>query len=349
MSTGLRVSSASELDRAAWNELVGRSPGASFCHLFDWLTVLRRAYGMTCRYLYASKGDRWLGVLPLVHMKSPFTGNRLVSLPFLDQGGILVHSEEAGTALREAAFGLAAEVGAAGVDFRGKQGLEERESTEPRRFRFVLPLGESEEHLWENIGPKVRNQIRKAEKSGLETHEVKNEDRLQMFYSIFARNMRDLGSPVHSLDFFGEILAVLGRAASVYIVSRDGGAAVAGAISIRFGDCVSVPWASSLRSARPDCPNHALYWRILRDALAGGAREFDFGRSSTGSGTFHFKKQWRARPEALEWQSYSAKGTPEQEPILSPTRHKILVNVWRRLPVSLANRLGPPIRRQLSN
>ncbi|MEE9561725.1 MAG: GNAT family N-acetyltransferase, partial [Thermoanaerobaculia bacterium] len=194
----------------------------------------------------------------------------------------------------------------------------------------------------------VRNQIRKSEKSGLVTRKV-NAEGLESFYAIVARNMRDLGSPVHSLRFFREILSSFGSAASVYLVSRDDGTSVAGAISVRFSDCVSVPWASSLRSARPACPNHALYWGILRDALEGGAEELDFGRSSSGTGTFHFKKQWKTRAEPLIWRSYNDQGTPEPESAWNPDRHAFLVDVWRRIPVPLANWVGPWLRRQIPN
>lgn len=347
-NTAVKVFRATPQDRRVWNDFVSHLPAASYCHLFDWFTILSRAYGKTCYYLYSSQGESWTGVLPVVHMKGPLSGNRLVSLPFLDQGGILAACDGAAVALRDAAFGLANEVGAAGLDLRGSEGLDGRDSPETRRYRFLLRFEGSEERLWEGIGPKVRNQIRKSEKSGLVTHKTDAKG-LESFYTIFGRNMRDLGSPAHSFRFFREILSSFGAAASVFVVSRGDGQQVAGAISIRFGDTVSVPWASSLRSARPDCPNHALYWGILRDALEAGVAEFDFGRSSVGTGTFHFKKQWRARAEPLIWRSYDGRKKLERETAWNPDRHAFLVNLWRRIPVPLANRVGPWLRRQIPN
>jgi FemAB-related protein (PEP-CTERM system-associated) len=335
-------------DKESWEAFVTSHPAASYCHAFDWSTVVQRSYRKDFHFLYATDDRGWVGVLPLVHLRGPLAGNRLVSLPYLDQGGILALTDEATTALEQAAFRLARETGAAGLDFRGPSRAVSQAPEEGKRFRFLLDLEDSEEELWQAIGPKVRNQIRKSESSGLISHKVES-DRLDDFYSIFARNMRDLGSPTHSRRFFAEIFSALDAAADLYLTLDAKELPVAGGVSITFGDTVAVPWASSLRSARPACPNHSLYWRILRDARLRGAARFDFGRSSVGTGTFHFKKQWRARPEPLEWEFYATDGSAESEPYLDPRKHSHLAAAWRRLPLSLANRLGPLVRRQLAN
>jgi FemAB-related protein (PEP-CTERM system-associated) len=344
----LKVDQATPSDEARWDSFVAGQPAASYCHAFGWSNVVQRAYHKDVFFLHATAGQDWFGVLPLVHLKGPLAGNRLVSLPYLDQGGVLTSSGEAATALEQAAFDLAREIGATGLDFRGPSRATPLAPEESRRFRFLLELEDSEEELWQAIGPKVRNQIRKSESSGLVSQKVAS-DRLDDFYSIFARNMRDLGSPTHSRRFFSEILFEFESAANLYLTLDARESPVAGGVSIAFGDTVTVPWASSLRSARPACPNHSLYWRILRDARQNGAARFDFGRSSVGTGTFHFKKQWRARPEPLRWEFYAADGSEETETYLDPRKHTHLATAWRRLPLSLANLIGPLVRRQLAN
>jgi FemAB-related protein (PEP-CTERM system-associated) len=344
----LKTGRAGPSDEESWDAFVTSHPAGSYCHAFGWSTVVQRAYRKDFYFLCATDDRDWSGVLPLVHLKGPLAGNRLVSLPYLDQGGILASSDEAATALEQTAFRLAREIGATGLDFRGSSRAASPALEESRRFRFLLGLEDSEEKLWQAIGPKVRNQIRKAESSGLVSRRVGSE-RLDEFYSIFSRNMRDLGSPTHSRMFFSEIFSAFGSAADLYLTLDAQESPVAGAVSIAFGDTVTVPWASSLRSARPACPNHSLYWRVLRDARREGAAVFDFGRSSVGTGTFHFKKQWRATPEPLKWEFYAADGTGESEPYLDPRKHSHLAAAWRRLPVSLANLLGPLVRRQLAN
>lgn len=344
----LKVGHAGPSDEETWDGFVASQTAGSYCHAFGWSTIVHRAYRKDIYFLCALEEQDWVGVLPLVHLKGPLAGNRLVSLPYLDQGGILTSSDETFAALEQAAFRLARETGAVGLDFRGPSRVASPAPEESRRFRFLLDLEDSEEKMWQAIGPKVRNQIRKSESSGLASSRVGSE-RLDDFYAIFSRNMRDLGSPVHSRKFFSEIFSAFGSAAGLYLTMDAQESPVAGGVSIAFGDTVTVPWASSLRSARPACPNHSLYWRILRDARREGAARFDFGRSSVGTGTFHFKKQWRARAEPLQWEFYATDGSAQSEPYLDPRRHSHLAGAWRCLPVSLANLLGPLVRRQLAN
>lgn len=335
-------------DEETWNTFVASQPAATCSHPFGWCEVIRRAYRWSCRYLYAAVDQEWIAVLPLVHLSGPLSGRRLVSLPYLDQGGILASSPEGAEAIRGAAFRLARDLDATGVDFRGNAGVRSATQAETRRCRFLLSLKKSEKGLWGAIGPKVRNQIRKSERSGLETRQM-GKEHLDDFYRVFSRNMRDLGSPVHSRRFFAEIFESFGSAARLYLTFGPEGAPVSGAVSIAFRETVTVPWASSLRSARPSCPNHSLYWRILRDARQEGANVFDFGRSTTGTGTYHFKKQWGARPEPLVWQSFDCDGRLAPERHLDPRRHARLAALWRLLPVRVATRLGPLLRRQVAN
>jgi FemAB-related protein (PEP-CTERM system-associated) len=344
----LTINFAKSDDEETWNTFVASQPGATSCHCFGWYGVIRRTYRWACRYLYAAVNREWIAVLPLVYLSSPLSGRRPVSLPYLDQGGIVATSAQGAEAIRNAAFCLARELGATGIDFRGSAGGRSATQADTRRFRFLLPLERSEEGLWRAIGPKVRNQIRKSEKSGLETRHVGRE-RLGEFYAVLSHNMRDLGSPVHSRRFFSGILDSFGSAARLYLTFGPEGVPVAGAVSIAFRETVAVPWASSLRSARPSCPNHSLYWRILRDARQDGASRFDFGRSSAGTGTFNFKKQWGARPEPLVWQSFNSDGHLQPERHLDPRRHRLLAALWRRLPVVAATRLGPLLRGRLAN
>jgi FemAB-related protein (PEP-CTERM system-associated) len=212
----------------------------------------------------------------------------------------------------------------------------------------VLDLPPVGEDLWRSFTPKVRNQIRKAEKEGLRTAALGGE-RWNEFYGVFARNMRDLGSPVHSRRLFQALFAAFGADASLYLTNDREGRVVAGAVALSSGGVVTVPWASALRERLPSCPNHSLYWKILADAVEAGARAFDFGRSHEDSGTFHFKRQWGAEPRPLLWRSFDARGAPAADAVLKPSEHTILTGFWRCLPVAVANQVGPFLRGRLSN
>lgn len=321
-------------------------PQGSLSHLFEWKSVVERAYGKRCFFLSASRGGRLSGILPLVLMRPPLTAGRLVSMPFLDQGGILADSTETAAALLEEGLSLLRELGGSGLDLRGPVAAGQ----EPvgQRFRLLLSLPDDEDRLWSAVGAKVRNQIRKSRKEGLRTEKV-GPSELRAFYRVFARNMRDLGSPVHGFDFFAAIFAAPPLDARLYLTFDRRRRPIAGGIALRFCRSLSVPWASSLFSARRSCPNHSLYWKILSDAVGERLQTFDFGRSSAGTGTFHFKKQWGARAEPLIWSFRDSRGRPESDHTLDPRRNRWLAGLWRRLPPAVADLLGPMVRRQLSN
>jgi FemAB-related protein (PEP-CTERM system-associated) len=335
---------------AEWNHFVERHPAGTLGHLFQWRSVVERAYRGQCRYFVARSAGSIVGVLPTVAMRHPFGGARLVSMPYLDQGGLLASSSGAVAALwTRARQELAARRGAlelrAPLPFRADA---DDTSGSTRRFRLVLDLPESGEELWSAIGGKVRNQVRKSQKEALTTARADVHE-LPSFYEIFARNMRDLGSPVHSYAFLAEIFAQFGDRARLYLTRGANGAAVAGAIAIGFRHTLTVPWASALRSARHACPNHSLYWQILEDAVAEGRRTFDFGRSTEGTGTFHFKQQWGATPVPLLWQTYSPQGERRAESFVDSRRLSSLVALWSKIPVPIATWLGSRIRGHLSN
>lgn len=330
---------------ATWNDFVARQPAATYCHRFEWRQVAEAVYDRSCTYLLARRAGEVVGVLPLVWMPERLAGRRLVSLPYLDLGGPLATEAAIGSALIHAALNLAESLGARSVELR-EAGGPDPDSRPAARYRFLLELPSDADTLWRALGSKVRNQVRKAERSGLTTARAPAE-RLSDFYRVFSRNMRDLGSPVHSSRFLGQVLDRFGDDAHLYLTRDGAGRAVAGAIGIEFRDTLSVPWASALRSALQHCPNHSLYWTILEGAIAAGVRSFDFGRSSAGTGTFRFKKQWGATPVPLAWREVSRGGSrPERPGARSPT-DRLLVAVWKRLPLALANRLGPLVRGRL--
>ena len=331
-----------------WDKFVLSHRDATYCHLAAWRTVVEEAYGLRSHFLLLRNDQGLQGILPLVHLRGPIAPNRMVSMPFLDQGGALSDSDEVSGLLIEAAAQEAKKLGAKGLDLRAPLSGMPDSPDLPTRFRFLLSLPASDEELWKKVGPKVRNQIRKSEKGGLTSDSADNSS-LPAFYDVFSRNMRDLGSPTHSPGFFEAIARQLGNRLRLYLTYDADKQPVGGAVAIHFRDCVTVPWASSLRSARSLCPNHSLYWRILRDARQWGAGVFDFGRSSLGTGTYHFKKQWGAEPVPLAWAFLDPMQNPETDYYLDPRSRSAATQIWRRLPLSLTLKLGPLIRRQLPN
>ena len=324
-----------------WDAFVSRHPGTGY-HIWAWRGVFERAFGHRCIYLAARRGGNIVGALPLVHMQSRLFGRTLNSLPFLNYGGVISERREADHALVIAATELARKLRCSHVELRHSRRIFEDLPCRQHKVAMLLPLAEG---MWDRIDRKVRNQIRKAEKSDL-TVARGGADLLPEFYTVFSRNMRDLGTPVYSRRLFEEVLRALAERTSIHVV-RHRGAAIAAALTYRSGEVVEVPWASSLREHNPRCPNYLLYWSIIEAAVAEGAEVLDFGRSSPHEGTYKFKEQWGAQPQPLYWEYQLLNG--QDLPDVSPKnpKFKLAIDGWRRLPVWLTNALGPHIVRSI--
>jgi FemAB-related protein (PEP-CTERM system-associated) len=341
-----RYTTTEELDQPAWDAFVDRHPDATSYHLYRWKEVVETSFGHRTHYLAALDGDGAVrGVLPLVHMKSALFGNFLVSVPFVNYGGLLYESEGAGATLLAAAEALRREVGAEHVELRhlaaGMAGLPSSE----HKVTMVLPLAEDAQSQWEGFNAKLRNQVRKAEKSGL-NFTLGGTELVDDFYRVFARNMRDLGTPVYGKRFFKSILKTLPERTAIAAVSLEGKVIAAG-ILYWYRGAMEMPWASSIADYKPLCPNNLLYWEAIRFALGKGCSRFDFGRSTPHEGTYNFKKQWGAEPLQLYWQYLLEPGKPLPEINPKNPKYQAAIRLWKHLPLPLTRLIGPGIVRNI--
>jgi FemAB-related protein (PEP-CTERM system-associated) len=337
------ISISSAADGREWDAFVDQHPDASGYHLWAWRDVFSGAFGHSCDYLIARERGLVTGVLPLVTLRTWLFGRFTVSLPFVNYGGVLASNHDAAQALLDAASALARRSGLSHVELRHRARVFAALPAKQHKVAMLLPLAPDVDAMWERLDRKVRNQVRKAEKSDL-TLERGGVERLSEFYAVFTRNMRDLGTPVYSRSFFAAVLAAFPARTQVYVVRRNG-QPIAAAISLAYRKTIEVPWAASLKEFRPLCPNNLLYWTIIRDAIENGAETFDFGRSTPDEGTFQFKRQWGAEPQPLFWEYHlvSRAGMPDQSP--KNPRFKWAIEAWKRLPLGVTVRVGPPIVR----
>jgi len=331
--------------REACEKYVANHPAASAYHAPAWLDVIGRAFGHDTTYLAAESGGLISGVLPLVFFKSRLFGRFAVSVPFVNYGGVVADNSEAARALVDRAIEETRRAGGSHLELRHTGRLFPELTARRHKVAMTLDLEGTPERLWDRLDRKVRNQVRKAEKSGLAAQHGGGE-LLEAFYTVFAHNMRDLGTPVYSAQFFKEVLSAFPDRARVFLIVHAG-RPVAASIVHWHASTIEVPWASSIRAFNPLCANVLLYWHMLEFAVARGFRRFDFGRSTPGEGTFHFKRQWGAEPQELVWEYWAAKGA--SIPDLSPKNptFALAIKTWQRLPLPVATTLGPHIVRNI--
>lgn len=330
-------------DAKEWDSFVQRHEKSTFFHQIGWKNVVEKTYGHKPFYLITRENAEVKGILPLFLMKHLLFGRFLISVPFGDCGGICAENDEVANTLLNEAIELVQTQNVKFLELRQIEGINsEKLLTKTSRASLVLPLEKDADIVWKRFDPKVRNQVRKAEKSGLEA-EIVGKSNLSNFYEIFSYNMRDLGSPVHSSFFFENILNEFPKFSDIIAVKSDG-KTIGSAIAIYFKDTMEIPWASSLREYFPLCPNNLLYWKALEQGCLKGFQYFSFGRSPWESGTFNFKRQWGAEPVQLNYQYYmnGGKEMPDYTPSTN-SKFDIAVRLWKRLPVSVTKIIGPKI------
>ena len=330
---------------ASWDHFGQSRPGWTHFHGHGWKSLIEEVFGHECPYLAATdQGDRLAGVLPLVRVRSRIFGHYLVSMPFLNYGGPL-GEPEAVRALATAASAKAAEDGADLLELRSRAVLPLDLPVSHRKITVVLPLPPDRDALWKGFGSKLRNQVRRPEKAGVEIRV--GEDQVGPFYQVFARHMRDLGTPVLPRRWFEAIAERFGDAIWFGVAWHEGHP-VAGGVAVRWAGEVEMTWASALASHSRLAANMLLYARFMERAVDAGASLFNFGRCSPGSGTHRFKQQWGARDEPLWWYQSTPRGrgagdartpSPDQGALALGPR------VWKHLPLPLATALGPHIVR----
>lgn len=330
-------------DALRWDRFVRAAPDGTACHLWAWRELMLGALGHETLSLAARDGDgEYRGVLPLVRVRSPLTGHFLLSMPFLNDGGPL-GDDIARAHLARHALEEARRSGARLVELRVRRPVAFPEaSAPPRKVTRLLPLPSTAEELWEKgFRAKLRSQVKRPMKEGMEFRAGPAE--ADAFYRVFARNMRDLGTPVLPRCWFQGLARLLPENAVFGAVYR-GDTPVAGACGLAWGGELEMTWASSLREHGAAAPNMLLYWGMMQEAIARGLTVFNFGRCTPGGPTHRFKEQWGGADAALPWISWSSRGeagTPSPD---SPA-YRTAVNAWKRLPLGVANLLGPALAR----
>ncbi len=333
--------------------LSAAAPETGACGEHDpaWLAVLREGLGQRPYMLVARRGagseadGEIRGYLPLALVSSTLFGKFLVSLPYLNRAGIVADDEHVAAELVDQAVALADELNVKYLELRHHNRVEEHaklDQNKTGKVRMVLDLPESEETLWTDLSAKVRNQVRKGDKFDLSLR-WGGRELLDDFYTVFAVNMRDLGTPVYSRKLFAKTLHHLPDQAELAVVDHAG-QPIAGALLIHGRDQTQVPSASTLRQFNHTNANMWMYYRLLTRAIERGQKQFDFGRSSEGAGTYRFKKQWGSKPYPTVWQYHIRHGdTAAMRPDSDSNRRR--VETWKKLPVWLTRLVGPSIVR----
>jgi FemAB-related protein (PEP-CTERM system-associated) len=337
-----------DLDSAAaprWDAFVTRCADATFFHRAGWKRVIEDSLGHQTFFLYAEDSDgEIVGVLPLAFIRSRLFGRSLTSTAFCVYGGPAASTPAAAAALTARALEIGERLGVGHIEYRSRRPTQpgwDRKSSLYATFRKVLDPDPEKNFL--AIPRKQRAMVRKGIAAELVSETDSDVGRL---YAVYAESVRNLGTPVFPKRYFAALRREFGDDCEVLAVLHQG-RAVASVMSFFFRDEVLPYYGGGTFEARDVAANDFMYWEVMRRAVERGCRLFDFGRSKFGTGAFSFKTHWGFEPEALHYEYHlvRAREVPDVNP-LNP-RYQRFIAAWKRLPLPVANFLGPWIARDL--
>lgn len=343
----LTVKKLAQNDPAAaerWDSFVADCPSATFFHKAGWQAIVKEVFGHTAYCLYAERDGAIEGLLPLAHVNSLLFGNSLVSLPFAVYGGVAAKTADAADALEAKAQKIARQLG---VDHLELRNVTQRHPDWPTQDLYVTFRKNLEKDVDANmqaIPRKQRAMVRKGIKNGLRSEIDASVDR---FFTLYADNVLRHGTPAMPKRYFAKLLEIFGKDCDVLTVVDPEGRPISSVLSFYFRDEILPYYAGDDVAARELAGNDFKYWELMRRACERGLRVFDYGRSKQGTGSYSFKKNWGFEPKPLyyEYCLYRRDSIPQNNP--SNAKYRLFIEGWRRLPVGVANWLGPFIVRNL--
>lgn len=335
-------------DGPAITRYVAEQDGGTPFHLLEWSVAVATGCRQSNRYLVAEAADGSIaGVLPLTLIRSRLFGCALVSAGFGVDGGVLADDAATASSLADAAWRIAQAEGATSLELRGGAAPGDQFHTvADSHLGFVAALASDDEAQLAAIPRKQRAEVRKSFGNGLAISPGTDRADRIAHYAVYAESVRNLGTPVFPRALFAAVLDAFGEDADILTVRHDG-TAVASVLSLYWNGTVYPYWGGGTAAARELRANDAMYYALMNHARAKGCSRFDFGRSKVGTGAAAFKRNWGFEGVPLSYHVRTADGAaPRVVNPLDP-RYARKIALWKKLPLPIANLIGPTIARGL--
>jgi FemAB-related protein (PEP-CTERM system-associated) len=331
-------------DEAARVEGFVAEMGGSLFQRAAWLQAVERGTGQRARGLLAEKRGAITGWLPLTEVHSPVFGRLLASSGFAIGGGVLVVEPSAARSLWRAAEELAGRLSCPTIELRGGPLPADWQVRTDSHCGFAADLAADDAAQLLAITKRQRAEVRKGLAEDLILEVGRGRAGLDVFYAMYSESVRNLGTPVFPRGLFEAMIESLD---ADILTAFHKGRPISSVLSFYHAGACMPYWAGGTYAARRLRANERLYYELMLHARRRGCTRFDFGRSKTGSGHWAFKKNWGFEPEPLSYASWTAPGAQKRDADPTSARHAAQIAIWKRLPLPLANLLGPPIARGL--
>lgn len=347
ISTSVSLADLSDARQSERIESFVNEQRGSLFHRPQWLRAVEHATGHRAAGLMSERLGVISGWLPLTELRSLLFGSALISSGFGVGGGILADSDEAAEALGQAAARHAESYGFANAELRGGFVPAGWQEVTGKHCGFERALAADDEAELLAIPRKSRAEVRKGLKNGLEVRIGRDRSDRAAHYAVYAESVRNLGTPVFPKRLFDAMLAVFPKSSDILTVLKDG-KPMSSVLSFYHEGAVLPFWGGGTFAARNARANELMYYELMLHARRQGMQRFDFGRSKTGSGPYKFKKNWGFEPQPLSYATLTAPGEQARDVDPTSASYARKIALWKRLPLPIANRIGPLIARDLA-
>lgn len=333
-------------EEPAWDNYVANHPDRYKCYSFTgWKKTIENTFNLATLYFHATgPNGETRGIFPVVHQKSLLFGNFMVSLPFLPYASLLADDESVTAMLIDRAVIEARARGAEQLEIRSPHKLPHGGRTLEHKITMEMVLRKNPDEVMKGFSSNLRNHIRRSMKNGFEVEIWCEPKGVDYFYPVWSNNMRRLGTPVLPRTFFQEAMVQNAESVRIFIV-KAGNTVAGAAFTVKHGNRFEVPWVSCDPAYFPKYVNLLLYWKMMEYGSGCGCDVFDFGRSSKESGTQEFKRRWGSEEIQLYWEYPYVRNRMPKNVSPSNARYNTMISIWKRLPLSVTNTIGPFIVR----
>jgi Acetyltransferase (GNAT) domain len=286
-----------------WDHLVALHRDAGCFHTSAWAKVLHQTYSHHPFYLRFSRGRRLAALIPLMEVRSPFTGRRGVCLPFSDSCEPLIFDPDAVDLVRDRVVTFARERRWKHVEIRGGKSFQPASSSAAKFYGHTLDLRRRVDELADRFDSSVHRAIRKAKRSGVDALIVRNRQAVSDFYQLHVQTRRRHGVPPQPASFFLNIHEHIIRPGLGFIVlARYRSRFIAAAVFFHYGKTALYKYGASDNRFQEFRANNLVMWQGIQFLARQGAERLHFGRTDCeNDGLRRFKLSWGTQEEALNY------------------------------------------------
>ena len=286
-----------------WDHIIALHRDAGCFHTSAWARVLHQTYRHQPFYLQFSRMRRLAALIPLMEVRSPFTGRRGVCLPFSDACEPLIFDPQALGLVRDRLLRFAQERRWRYLEIRGSKSFQLAPGSATKFYGHMLDLRSGAGELATRCASPVRRAIRKAERSGVKAVITRNRAAMNEFYRLHAQTRRRHGLPPQPVSFFLNIYEhIINRSLGFIVLAQHGRRPIAAAIFFRFGRNALYKYGASDKRFQALRANNLVMWQGIQFLASNGAEKLHFGRTEQeNEGLRRFKLSWNTEEETIDY------------------------------------------------